>query len=69
MTASIRAQLRAEFAGDGPEPSYVQTLSDAALALRLDAIRASNGTVYDRPTRNQIIAEAANRLRAREEEQ
>lgn len=67
MTVSVRAQLRAEFAGDSPDDAYVADLSDDAIALRLIAIRTSNGTVYDRPTRNRILTEAADRLRNREE--
>ena len=65
MTASARRQLRDKFAGEELQP--VGELTDTQLALRLDAIRASNGSAFTRPTRNKILQEAAGRLRNRKD--
>lgn len=63
MTRSAGRAIREQFAGD---PTPVEDLEDGQLALRLDAIRASNGMAFPRPERNQILQEAASRLRQKE---
>lgn len=65
MTASLKRQLRAQFAGD--EFTDEGELTDAALALRLSAMAASNGAAFDRASRNRFLQEAARRLRERQE--
>lgn len=65
MTASIKRQLRAQFAGDKDLPAIAMT--DDQLALRLTAMAASNGAAFDRPARNMFLLEAARRLRTRED--
>lgn len=65
MTASVRRQMRDRHSGE--TRSSVRRLDDVQLALRLDAVAASNGTAFPRPVRNTILQEAARRLRQREE--
>lgn len=65
MTASVKRQLRAQFAGD--EFTAESELTDDALALRLSAMAASNGAAFDRASRNRFLQEAARRLRTRED--
>jgi hypothetical protein len=67
MTVSVRRQLRDRHAGE--TRSSVRRLDDTQLALRLDAVAASNGSAFARPVRNAILQEAARRLRSREEDQ
>lgn len=65
MTASLKRQLQAQFAGD--EFTAEGELTDQALALRLQAMAASNGAAFDRPSRNRFLQEAARRLRERQD--
>jgi hypothetical protein len=66
VTASVKRQLQAQFAGD--EFTAEGDLTDQALALRLQAMAASNGAAFDRASRNRFLQEAARRLRERNEE-
>lgn len=65
MTASVKRQLRAQFAGDEGLPAIAMT--DDQLALRLTAMAASNGAAFDRASRNMFLQEAARRLRERQD--